>query len=82
MNIVVAEVENFGQRDAVIYWPEWAGKGDTIPSSLEGPMPVQTALERAEVLRSTHAFNRVVVWVQHRELWDDRWGQLADTPGV
>ena len=45
-------------------------------------MPVQSALERAESLRAQHAFKRVVVWLQHRELWDERWDQLAAEPGL
>lgn len=72
----------FGQRDALIYWPEWDTKSGPLPAAMEGPMPVQEALERAEHLRAVHGFARVVVWVQHRELWDDRWGELAATEGV
>jgi hypothetical protein len=67
----------FGQRDALIYWPDWDGKGTRLPAAIEGPFPVQHALERAEHLRATHAFNRVVIWLQHRELWDERWGALS-----
>ena len=73
---------HFGQRDAVIYWPEWQGKSDLVPAAMEGPMPVKSALERAENLCAYHAFRRVVIWVQHRELWDERWGQLAERPGL
>lgn len=43
-------------------------------------MAVEQALDRAERLRSLYAFKRVVVWVQHRELWDDRCGALAQEP--
>ena len=72
----------FGQRDALIYWPDWAGKGEPVAAGMEGPMPVQSALERAERLCALHAFKRVVVWVQHRELWDEHWGQLTTEPGL
>jgi hypothetical protein len=72
----------FGQRDALIYWPELDATSGPVPAAIEGPMPVQEALERAEHLREIHHFERVVVWVQHRELWDDRWGQLAPEEGV
>ncbi|MDB5614944.1 MAG: hypothetical protein JWQ22_2597 [Devosia sp.] len=72
----------FGQRDAVIYWPEWQGKGSLIPAAMEGPMPVPSALERAELLCAQHGFKRVVVWLQHHELWDERWGQLAPEQGL
>ena len=73
---------HFGQRDAVVYWPEWRRGGTLVPAAMEGPMPVQSALERAESLKAQHAFKRVVVWLQHRELWDERWGQLAVKPGL
>lgn len=72
----------FGQRDAVVYWPEWQGNGGLIPAAMEGPMPVQSAMERAERLRAQHDFKRVVVWLQHRELWDERWGHLAAEQGL
>jgi hypothetical protein len=72
----------FGQRDALIYWPAWEGATEPVSPAIEGPMPVEQALDRAERLRSLYAFKRVVVWVQHRELWDDRWGALAQEPGL
>ena len=72
----------FGQRDAVVFWPEWLGKDELVPAAMEGPMPVQRALERAESLCARYAFKRVVIWLQHRELWDERWGQLAARPGL
>jgi hypothetical protein len=72
----------FGQREAVLYWPDWPGRGEPIKAAIEGPMQVEDALERAERLRSRYAFDRVVLWLQHRELWDDRWGKLAAQPGL
>lgn len=72
----------FGQRDALLYWPDWAENGRSVSAAMEGPMPVQRALARADTLCAEHAFKRVVVWVQHRELWDDRWGRLAEEPGL
>jgi hypothetical protein len=72
----------FGQREAIIYWPDWPGGSQPIAAALEGPMPVQAALARAEVLCSRHAFKRVVLWLQHRELWDEGWGKLAPKPGL
>lgn len=71
----------FGQRNAIVYWPDWIGDGEPVPAAIEGPMPVQSAFERAATVCDLHAFKRVVVWVQHRELWDDRWGQLSPSPG-
>lgn len=71
----------FGQRDALIYWPDWAGQDELFAAGMEGPMPVQSALQRAEALCALRAFKRVVIWLQHRELWDDRWGRLAPTEG-
>jgi len=72
----------FGQREALIYWPDWPGGSSPIPAAMEGPMPVESALERAERLCAMHAFKRVVVWIQHREIWDERWGELAPDQGV
>ena len=73
---------HFGQRDAVIYWPDWSERGKVVPAALEGPMPVKQALERADALCALYAFKRIVIWVQHRELWDDRWGRLAAFKGL
>lgn len=72
----------FGQREALVYWPDWPGKSSPVQGALEGPMSVENALSRAETLRTLHAFKRVVIWVQHKELWDDRWGKLAPLPGL
>lgn len=72
----------FGQREAIIYWPDWSGRDEPIKAALEGPMPVEDALERAGKLCSRYAFKRVVIWLQHRELWDGRWGKLSDQPGL
>lgn len=72
----------FGQRDALLYWPDWGAETGFLSAGIEGPLPVSDALERAETLRSVHAFKRVVVWLQHRELWDRRWGELAPAPGL
>ena len=71
----------FGQREAFIYWPDWTGANGSVRAGMEGPSTVESALERAEELRVLHCFERVVVWVQHRELWDERWGLLAPEPG-
>jgi hypothetical protein len=67
----------FGQRQAEIYWPERVGNDVTIAAGVEGPMPVEAALKRADQLCLSYGFERVVLYLQHRELWDDRWGQLA-----
>lgn len=73
----------FGQRHAEVYWAERAGTGGTIAAGVEGPMPVEAALKRADQLCQTYGFERVVVYLQHRELWDDRWGRLAgDASGL
>ena len=72
----------FGQRDAVVYWPDWTGSCETVAAALEGPMPVKAALERADALCARYGFHRVVIWLQHRELWDDVWGNLEPSPGL
>ncbi len=72
----------FGETNAVVFWPDWHGNGKHLKAALDGPMPVLKALDRAEELYAQHAFKRVVVWLQHRELWDDRWGKLAPEPGL
>lgn len=72
----------FGQRDAVVYWPDWLANGVKIIGAMEGPMAVPFALARAEELRQRYGFNRIVIWVQHRELWDNSWGELAPQPGL
>ncbi|MDP2779614.1 hypothetical protein [Devosia sp.] len=72
----------FGQRNATIYWPDWSSGAMEAKSAVEGPMPVENALQLAEQVCERHAFRRVVVWLQHRELWDDRWGELAPEPGL
>lgn len=72
----------FGQRDAVIYWPDWKGKSAPISNGIEGPMAVPLALTRANELCARFEFERVVLWLQHRELWDERWGRLAAIPGL
>ena len=72
----------FGQRDAAVYWPDWSGGKQAISAALEGPMNVKDALERAENLCAQYGFKRVVIWLQHRELWDDRWGKLAFRSGL
>lgn len=68
----------FGKVTAMVYWPNWQG----TEAAVEGPMTVQDALRRAERIRELHAFKRVVIWVQHRELWDENWGTLAAAPGL
>lgn len=44
----------------------WEGAAKPVFAAMEGPMLVEQALERAERLRALYAFNRAVVWVQHR----------------
>ena len=72
----------FGQREALVYWPDWTGGHKPAQAAIEGPMSVEMALARADALRELHTFKRVVIWVQHRELWDDKWGKLAPVPGL
>jgi hypothetical protein len=72
----------FGQITAVVFWPDWAAKGQQIKAAIEGPMAVEAALHRAEALCARHDFKRIVVWLQHRELWDERWGKLALQQGL
>lgn len=72
----------FGAREAIIYWPESSASGTPVQAALEGPMPVESALRRADAVCARHAFQRVVIWVQHRELWDERWGELAPEQGL
>ena len=72
----------FGLRNAAVYWPNWEAGTERAAAGMEGPMPVSQALERAEELQTRHGFRRVVVWLQHREMWDDRWGELLEEPGL
>ena len=72
----------FGQRDAVIYWPDWTGGGTKVEAAIVGPFSVQDALDRAEQLCMKYRFRRVVIWLQHRELWDESWGKLASAPAA
>src|SRR5690606_11444102 len=72
----------FGDVLASVYWPEWIAQGDKVSASLEGPYTVPDALARAEQLRSQWAYNRVVIAIQDRSLWNDEWGTLAEFPGI
>jgi len=72
----------FGEVLASVYWPDWIAQGDKVSASLEGPYTVPDALERAEHLRAQWAFQRVVIAIQDRSLWDDAWGELAEFPGI
>lgn len=72
----------FGAREAIIYWPDSSVNGTLVRASLEGPMAVERALKRADALCASHAFKRVVIWVQHYEIWDNRWGTLAPNKGL
>jgi hypothetical protein len=69
----------FGEKSAVLFWPDWAGKDGHVAADIEGPMEVEAALTRAEALLARHGFKRIVVWLQHHELWDENWGKLAPT---
>ena len=73
---------SFGPVLASIYWPDWISQGDKVLAALEGPYSVPEALKRAELLCALWAFNRVVIAIQSRDLWDDAWGTLADEPGI
>jgi len=66
---------------ASIYWPDWITGGDKVLSAMEGPYSVPEALERAELLCALWAFERVVISLQERSLWNDEWGQLCEFPG-
>lgn len=79
--LTIAGIE-FGEKTAVVFWPDWAGAKGHVRAALEGPMPVEAALKRAENLRADHGFKRIVLWLQHQELWDVRWGKLAARPGL
>ena len=72
----------FGAREAILYWPESSETGTLVRAALEGPMPVERALKRADALCTSHGFKRVVIWLQHHELWDSRWGTLAPEEGL
>lgn len=72
----------FGQRQAQVYWPEKPGAGTSLAAGVEGPMSVEAGLKRADELCHRYGFARVVLYLQHRELWDDRWGRLTEAAGV
>jgi len=67
----------FGQRQAQVYWPDWAVNGTRLAAGIEGPMSVEAALQRADDLCRNHGIPHIVLYLQHLELWDERWGQLA-----
>ncbi|HEY0032454.1 MAG TPA: hypothetical protein VGB81_04250 [Devosia sp.] len=79
--LTIAGIE-FGEKTAVVFWPDWVGPNGPVEAALEGPMRVEAALERADALRAQHGFRRLVLWLQHQELWDERWGKLAHKPGL
>lgn len=72
----------FGQRQGQVYWPERSEHDAVFAAGVEGPMSVELALQRADVLCREFGFQRVVLFLQHRELWDERWGILATTPSL
>lgn len=72
----------FGKPNATLYWPSWDAGIEPVVAGMEGPMPVADALRRAEDLRIIHGFIRVVIWVQHREMWEERWGKLWEEAGL
>ncbi len=63
--LTIAGLE-FVQKEAVLYWPDWAGRGEPLKAAILGPMPVAEALQRADQLCAQHAFKCVVLWLQHR----------------
>ncbi|MET3924628.1 hypothetical protein [Devosia sp. 2618] len=71
----------YGPVTASIYWPDWITQGDMIKAALEGPYTVPEALARAETLRDLWAFNRIVIAIQDRGLWQREWGDLRETEG-
>lgn len=66
---------------ASVYWPDWITQGDKVQSAMEGPYPVPAALERAELLCALWGFNRVVISIQSRALWEEAWGKLSELEG-
>lgn len=72
----------YGEVMASIYWPDWISQGDKIKAALEGPYSVPEALKRANELCALWAYNRVVIAIQDRALWQAEWGELAEAEGL
>lgn len=70
-----------GELAASIYWPDWIAQGDKVRGSMEGPYSIDDALRRAESLRTLWAFKRVVIAIEEHELWQSKWGVLAELEG-
>lgn len=73
---------DYGEVVASIYWPDWISQGDKIHAALEGPYSVPEALKRADELCALWAFNRVVIAIQDRALWQPTWGRLREAEGL
>lgn len=67
---------------ASIYWPDWFGPTGLVEAGGQmGPWSVPEALSRAEELRAQFGFPRVVVTIEERGIWRDKWGALAEAEG-
>ena len=53
-----------------------------ISGRLHSPFEPPVALTYAEEIRQLYEFPRVVIAIQHRSLWQDDWGKLAEFPGI
>lgn len=76
-----AEGIEYGPVTASIYYPDLIAQGEMAKAALEGPYPVPEALERAEILCTLWAFNRVVIAIHDPALWRREWGELRDVEG-
>jgi len=73
----------FGAPTAWVYWPERHTKEGKVAERTEGPYhDVRSALAYAEDAAHRHGFPKVVLALQHRDLWNKSWGVLAPSSGL
>ena len=67
---------------AFIYWSEKVNSLRVFKTVLDGPYPVIKALKQAETLRLEWHYESVALWMPHRSIWRDEWGQLRALEGI
>lgn len=72
----------YGEQRASVMWPDRLHQGDKVVGAGEHCNSVPEALARADEIAALYGFQRVVISIQHRDLWDEAWGELADEPGI
>ena len=67
---------------AFIYWSEKVNNLRVLNTVLDGPYSVMKALRRAETLRLVWQYESVALWMPHRSIWRDEWGELRALEGI